>query len=152
MTHKNNEEGLHAFLAMCTLFDEVRDKCLTATRTMIAVCDHMGEEVDSEKDSSVDLARLAEKRGQMISFLESLQIRILETASGPWETTREEAISKQRLDHFNRGVIQWSLEMENLESALQSRLNKVRSDTKHQLSDTFKRGQLHKGYNLNDVR
>ena len=147
-TPKANEQDLHTFLAMCTLFDEVRDKCVTASKTMIGVC----ESAEENKDASVDLSRLTEKRGQMIRFLEGLQIRILETANKEWETEREQTIAAQRLDHFNRGVIRWSLEMENLESLLQAQLEKLRGDTRNELSDAFKRSKQHKGYNLNDVR
>lgn len=147
---KANQDDLHKFLAMCTLFDDVKEKCVNATKLMITHCD-VNERSD-ESDISVDISRLAEKRGQMIRFLESLQIRILDSANQDWAEDRSAAITHQGLDHFNRDVIRWSLEMENLESLLQSNLNKLKSDTRDALSDAFKRGKQHKGYNLKDIR
>lgn len=150
MSQKNNpsQTDLHTFLAMCTLFDEVREKCVLASKAMIKAC-----EQDQEKGNvEVDLSRLAEKRGQMIRFLEGLQIRVLDGANQEWTDEREAKIVTQRLDHFNRGVIRWSLEMENLESLLQANLEKLRGDTKDELATAFKRSKQHKGYNLNDIR
>lgn len=143
-----NEIDLHSLLSMCELFDEVREKSVTASRAMVAICD----EENQETDSSLNLSKLANKRGQMISFLESLQIRILEASQEEWETEREHQICTQRMDHFNRGVIRWSLEMENLESLLQTRLEGLRKSTSSELSDAFKKKSQHKGYDLNNIR
>ncbi len=142
-----NEKDLYSFLSMCELFDEVKEKCVLASKEMIRLC-----EENQDKDASQTITRLAEKRGQMIKFLEGLQIKVLETSKSTWETTREEMISSQRIEHFNRGVIRWSLEMENLESLLQSNLERLKKDTRVELSTAFKNSKLHKGYDLNDIR
>ncbi len=142
-----NEKDLYSFLAMCELFDEVREKCILASKEMIRLC-----EAGDNTDTTDTITKLSDKRGQMIRFLESLQIKVLESSKSDWETTREQVICDQRIDHFNRGVIRWSLEMENLESLLQSSLEALKKDTRAQLSSAFKNSKLHKGYDLNNIR
>ncbi len=142
-----DQKDLYSFLAMCELFDEVKEKCVLASKEMIRLCDQT-----EETDTTQTITKLSDKRGQMIRFLESLQIKVLESSKSTWETEREEAISAQRIEHFNRGVIRWSLEMENLESLLQSSLENLKKDTRAELSTAFKNSKLHKGYDLNDIR
>lgn len=142
-----NEKDLYSFLAMCELFDEVKEKCVLASKEMIRLC-----EVNENADTTDTITKLADKRGQMIRFLEGLQIKVLEGAKSKWEVEREQQICNQRIDHFNRGVIRWSLEMENLESLLQSSLESLRKDTRAQLSSAFTNSKLHKGYDLNNIR
>ncbi len=143
-----NEQDLYSFLSMCELFDEVKEKCVAASNAMVSVC----AQAEENKDASINLSKLADKRGQMIRFLESLQIKILEASQKEWETNRENQICAQRMDHFNRGVIRWSLEMENLESLLQAKLEEQKTQTRAELSQAFKKSKQHKGYDLNNIR